>query len=156
MIKLFAQSVIAALLASDTPKAITLLQDNQTMLQDPLAGANLLAEFLYFSIKKANAKVIQVLLNSAQGIGIDVPFFNYCGNTAIGLALEEGYQEVLPSLLSRTDRQFALMMAVKLHHASTIEFLLKNFAFKEKFLKFLGLKSHHNYSVSRPCEVPAP
>lgn len=150
MKKLFTQSVIAALLASDTSAAISLLEDNRATLQDPFAGANLMAEFLYYSIKKANSKVIQFLLKCGDGMGLDVPLFNFCGNTAIGLALEEGHRELLSCLLPRTDKHFALMMAVKLHHKSTIDFLLKNCAFKDKFLTFLGLKS-----MSEECRSAA-
>lgn len=139
MIKLFTQGVIAAVLAADTNTALALLQDHQNMLLDPLAGASIQAEFLYYAIKKTNADVIKVLLNISEGAGLDIPFFNFCGNTPIGLALEENYQEVIPTLLSNTDKNFALMTAVKLNHKHSISLLLKTFAFKLKFLQFLGL-----------------
>lgn len=141
MIKLFTQAVIAALMTADTNTALTLLQGNQAALLDPLAGSSLQAEFLYYAIKKANKDVIQFLLHLTRDSGLDVPFFNFCGNTPIGLALEENLQEVVPSLLANTDKNFALMMAVKLHRSAVINLLLKSFAFKDKFLTLLGLKS---------------
>lgn len=140
MIKMFTQGVITALIAADTQTALALLQDQQMALLDPLAGASLQAELLYFAIKKTNTEVIQFLLSFCKGNGVDIPFFNFCGNTPIGLALEEGFKEVVPSLLSSTDKNFALMTAVKLQNKNLIELLLKTFSFKTKFLKFLGLK----------------
>ncbi len=139
MIKMFTQGVIAALMVADTNAALTLLQDHQFVLLDPLSGATLQAEFLYYAIKKTNADVIKFLLNFGRGAGVDIPFFNFCGNTPIGLALEEDFKEVVPSLLSITDKNFALMMAVKLNHSSVVDLLLKTFAFKDKFLQFLGV-----------------
>lgn len=143
MIKMFTQGVIAALMVADTNAALTLLQDHRSALLDPLSGATLQAEFLYYAIKKANMDVIKFLLNFGQGTGIDIPFFNFCGNTPIGLALEEGgegFKEVVPNILSCTDKNFALMMAVKLNHSSVVNLLLKTFAFKDRFLRLLGIK----------------
>lgn len=140
MIKMFTQGVIAALMAADTNTALALLQDQQATLLDPLAGAPIQAEFLYYAIKKTNTDVIKFLLHFCKGNGVDVAFFNFCGNTPIGLALDEGYKEAIPSLLLNVDKNFALMMAIKLNHTSLVELLLKTFPFKAKFLQFLGIK----------------
>lgn len=139
MIKYLYQGVVAALMASDTSAALTLLQDNQNILLDPLAGANLQAEILYCAIKQANAEVIRFLakIGSSQ---IDVPFYSYCGATPLSLALQEGLNEIVPNLLPKADKYFSLSMAVKLQDRPLADLLLKTFTFKDKFLYFLGLK----------------
>lgn len=139
MIKLFNQSIKVALMTADTATALDLLQENQAAFQDPLSGLRLEAELLYYAIKKANLKVIDYLF-SLGNPGVDVPFYNFCGDVPIGLALKEGLNEALPTLLSHIDKNFALQTAVTSKNTSLIDLLLKSFPYKEHFLRYLGLK----------------
>lgn len=142
MIKLFYQGVIAALMVADTSAALSLLQDNQTAFLAPLAGARLEAQILYCAIKKSNLEVIKRLLSLGPQ-GIDVPFYNYCGDIPLSLALKEGLNEVIPTLLSKTDKNFALQMAVTQKNSSLINLLRRSFPYKAQFLRYLGLQDRH-------------
>jgi len=139
MVKQFYQGILAALIVADTHTAIALLSDNQSAFLDPLSGANLQAEILYHAIKRANADVIRFLVNLGDNMKMDVPFYAYCGETPLSLALREGLTEVIPTLLSKADKYFSLSMAVKFHNTRLIDMLLKTFTFKQKFLQFVGL-----------------
>lgn len=138
MIKLFCQGVLAALMAADTPTAMNLLADHQLVFLDPLEGASLHAECLYGAIKQANTEVIRYLLSLC--ISSDVSFYNHCGSTPLGLALEQGgLEEVIPLMLEKTDKDFALYTAVQLNHSRLKELLLKSCCFKDKFLRYLKI-----------------
>lgn len=138
ILKLFCQGVLGALMAADTPTALSLLSDQQGIFLDPLEGATLHAEFLYCAIKQANIDVTRYLLNLC--IPSDVSFYHHCGTTPLGLALEQGgLEEVIPLMLEKTDKNFALYTAVQLHNNRLKDLLLKTCSFKDKFLKYLKL-----------------
>lgn len=136
MIDLLAQSILASILTADNTATLVLLQDHQTMFVDPIEGVALHAKILYYAIKNANQDIIRYLLNLP--VLSDIPFFRFCGHTPISLAVEEGHAELLPLLLAKTDKNFALHMAVKLNLPKTKSFLLSKCVFKEKLLQFLG------------------
>lgn len=139
MIELFQQGMLSSILATNnTAAALELLQNGQYAFNDPIEGVTLHAQFLYSAIKHANKEVLQFLL--ALPVISDINFFKYCGYTPIGLAVEEGKKDLVPLLLTKTDKNFALHMAVKLHHENTKKVLLASCVFKEKFLQFLGLR----------------
>jgi hypothetical protein len=138
MINLFCKGVMAALMAADTPTALNLLGDGQGVFLDPLEGATLHAEILYCAIKHANRDVITWLMNLC--ISSDVSFYNYCGHTPVGLVLEEGLNDMLPLMLSKTDKSFALYTAVQLKNTKLQDLLLRSCIYKEKFLKYLKLR----------------
>lgn len=137
MIKLLSQGVLGALMVADTPTALTLLNDSSSVLLDPTVGPAIHAELLYYSIKQANIDVVKYLVNLC--IPSDISFYNFCGRTPAGLALEEGLHSVVPLIVEKTDHQFALYTAVFLKQNSLKELLLKTCTFKEKFLKYLGI-----------------
>ena len=90
------------------------------------------------AIKTADTELLKEILNF--NTISDIHFFQYCGETPIGLAFTEGKKEILPLLLKRTDKYFALHIAAKLKKEKLIHFLLENCLFKENFLRFLGLR----------------
>lgn len=137
VIKLLCQGVLGALMVADTPSALALLNDSQGALLDPLEGPALHAELLYYSIKHANKDVIMHLVGLC--IPSDVSFFNYCGFTPAGLAMEEGLDEMVPLILEKTDKQFALYTAVQLKNVKLRDLLLKTCVFKDRLLRYLGL-----------------
>lgn len=138
MIKICCDEIKRALLSSDTNSALKLLDDSQTMFLDPLEGPSIHAEILYYAIKKTNRDVIKFLLNLR--VHCDLAFFNYCGQSPIALASEEGLNDLIPFILEKTDNEFALYTAVQLKNSVVQNLLLKSCRFKEKFLKFLNLR----------------
>lgn len=138
MFKLLYQSIVAAILAADTSNALILLNDGHHALMDPLDGPVFHAEMLYYAIKKANVEVIQYLLNLS--VGSDLSFFHYCGHTPLSLVLEEGLNDMVPAVISKTDKNFALHMAVNAKDNKLIDLLLSKCVFKERLLHYLGLK----------------
>ncbi len=137
MYELIYQGVLTSILASDTNTALHLLQDHQANFFDPVDGVILHAEVLYCAMKNANKEIISYLLNLP--ILSDIAFFKFCGQTPISLAVEEDRSDLIPLLLSKTDKNFALHMAVQLNLPKTIQLLLSQCVFKQKLLKFLGL-----------------
>lgn len=132
------QGFVAAILAADTATAISVLHDNHALFMDPLQGGLFHAKALYYAIKKANLEIIKQLLH--LNVHSDVYFYNFCGESPISLVLSEGLKEVIPEILSKTDKSFALALAVKLHDNKAIDYLLSHCAFKDRFLNYLGLK----------------
>lgn len=137
MFKLLYQSIVTAILASDTSTALSLLQDNHSALLDPLEGQIFHAEVLYYAIKKANLDLIRYLFNLC--IGSDLSFYNYCGHTPLSLIISQGLNDIIPEAISKTDKNFALMMAVKLQDKQLVNLLLNKCTFKDRFLRFLGI-----------------
>ncbi len=141
MFRILYQTIIGAILAADTTTALSLLQDNHDLLLDPLEGPLMHAEMLYYAIKKANIQVIRYLLSLC--VGSDVPFYNFCGHTPLSLIMEQNLTElkdIVPEVIAKTDKNFALCMAVQLHDSKITDLLLKTCVFKDKLLKYLGLK----------------
>ncbi len=138
MVELLYQSILASILSADTAVALSLLQDHRAAFLDPIEGVCLHAQVLYCAIKNTNREVIQYLLNLSTLS--DIVFFKFCGHTPISLAVEEGRYELIPILLAKTDKNFALHMAVKLRLFKTKNLLLKTCFFKKKLLQFLGLQ----------------
>lgn len=137
MIDLLIPGILSVLSANNTPAALELLQEGQMAFNNPIQGAALHAEMLYSCIKNANLEVLKSLLNLR--VLSDIYFLKFCGHTPISLALEEGKVDLLPLLLAKTDKNFALHMAVKLKQEKTLKYLLATCIFKERLLKFLGL-----------------
>ena len=137
MIDLLYQSIVTSLIASDTSSALTLLQDNQNLFLDPIEGASLHAQALYSAIKSTNVAVLKALLKVP--VLSDIAFYKFCGHSPLSFAIEEGKTELVPILLSTTDKNFALHLAVKLNLEKTKDFLLKSCIFSQRLLKFLGL-----------------
>lgn len=144
MFRLLYQTIISAILAADTTTALSLLQDNHNLLLDPLEGPLIHAEMLYYAIKKANIQVIRYLLSLC--VGSDVPFYNFCGHTPLSLVMEQDLQgikelkDMVPEIIAKTDKNFALCMAVQFHDTKITNLLLKTCVFKDRLLKYLGLK----------------
>lgn len=132
------QGIEAAILAADTAKALELVQNHQSIFLDPIGGAFLHAQIAYCAIKNANREILQSLLKLP--VLSDIQFFKYCGHTPLSLAIEEGREDLLPLLLAKTDKNFALHMAVKLKSSKTIQVLMKKCVFAERLLHFLGLR----------------
>lgn len=95
------------------------------------------AKALYTAIKNDNVDILRSLLEH-DGIS-DFHFFHYCGETPISMALSENKQDLLPVLLNKTNKHFALHIAVKLKKEQVIRYLLSHCQFSSKFLHFLGL-----------------
>lgn len=138
MIQDIYQGIVSALMHSDTQTVMSLLQDAKEAFKDPLEGPGLHAEVLYYAIKKANHDAINFLLNLC--VPSDISFFNYCGQSPLGLALEEGLNEEVPLLIAKTDTSFALCMAVKLKNSKIVQLLRRHCVFKDRLLHSLGLK----------------
>jgi len=138
MLDLLYQGLLTSISSSDTATALALLQEHRAEFLDPIEGICLHARALYYAIKSANREVIQYLLNLP--VLSDIVFFKFCGHTPISLAVEEGREDLVPLLLAKTDKNFALHMAVKLKLFKTKRLLLKKCFFKEKLLRFLGLQ----------------
>lgn len=137
MSELLYQSLVTSLLASDTGAALDLLRENQSLFLDPIEGVLLHARVLYCAIKQANQEVIRFLL----GLPVlsDIVFFKFCGHTPLSFAIENNNTVVLPLLLQKIDKNFALHMAIKVNLPKTRDFLLSHCLFKAKLLQFLGL-----------------
>lgn len=142
MIEVLSQGIISAIVSADTVTAIALLKEHQSWFTDPIQGIWLHSQALYYAIKHSNKhsniEVLKALLSLP--VTSDVPFFKFCGYTPISLAIEEGHNEILPLLLIKTDKNFALHMAVKLNLTKTKDYLLSKCVFKDKLLKFLGIR----------------
>lgn len=138
MLDLLYQGVLTSLLSSDTASALALLQDHRAAFLDPIEGVCLHAQVLYCAIKSANREVIKYLLDLP--ILSDIVFFKFCGHTPISLAVEGGQEELVALLLPKTDKNFALHMAVKLNLLKTKSLLLRKCVFSAKLLRFLGLQ----------------
>lgn len=133
------QGILTAILStnSDITQTLALLKEGQYIFSDPLCGMALHAEVVYSAIKQGKKEILKHLLNLP--IISDINFFKFCGHTPLSLAIEEGKQDLIPLLLAKTDKNFALHMAVKLKQEKIKKLLLSNSVFKPKFLKFLGL-----------------
>lgn len=139
MMDALSQEILNSILAADTEVSLALLEEGRSLFLDPVKGISFHAEALYCAIKKANHKVVQSLFELPTRS--DIAFFKLCGNTPIGVAVEENRNELLPLLLTKTDKSFALHMAVKLNFKKTKKILLNKCSFKKKFLDFLNLKN---------------
>lgn len=131
------EKILASIQAAEIPTILALLEENHSVFLNPIDGVILHAKALYYAIKSSKQEVIRFLLNLP--VSSDVAFFKYCGHTPLSLAIEEGSYELLPLLLAKTDKNFALHMAVKLNLARTKNFLLSRCNFKKKLLQFLGV-----------------
>lgn len=138
MFKSLCKGIISAIIVADTTAALSLLQDNQAILFHPFEGPLLHAEILYYAIKKANVEVIRYLLG--LHVDSDIPFYNFCGHTPLSLVVETGLNEVVPEVIAKTDKNFALSMAVKFQNSKIINLLLKQCVFKDRLLKYLNLR----------------
>lgn len=99
---------------------------------------DLCEEVLYRAIKTDNLDTLKALL--AQGELSDIHFFQYCGDTPLGLAVAEGKEQLVPLLFPSTDKCFALHAAVKLKQEGVVRYLREHCSYQDKFLHFLGLK----------------
>ncbi len=142
MLELMPREIIASITAADTPAALSLLHAYKTTFLDPIEGALLHAEILYCAIKCTNQEVVKFLMELP--VISDIAFFKFCGHTPLSYAIEENHPSLLPLLLLKTDKNFALHMAVKLNLLKTRAFLLSKCVFKEKLLRFLGLQRQPN------------
>lgn len=129
--------ILASIVTADTPTALTLLQAYKAKFLEPIEGALMHAEMLYCAIKYTNQEVVKFLLELP--VISDIAFFKFCGHTPVSYAVEENHPVLIPLLLAKTDKSFALHMAVKLNLFKTKALLLKKCVFKEKLLRFLGL-----------------
>lgn len=139
MIELLHQGILSSILATngDITETLALLRDGKFIFNDPIEGMAFHAEFVYLSIKQGKEEVLKFLLSLP--VLSDIDFFKFCGHTPISLAMEEGKQDFIPLLLAKTDKSFALHMAVKLKQEKIIKLLLSRCTFKTKLLQFLGL-----------------
>jgi hypothetical protein len=137
MIDLIPREILSAIVAADTPAALALLQSYKATFLEPIEGALIHAEMLYCAIKHTNQEVVRFLLEIP--IISDISFFKFCGQTPISYAIEGNHDALLPMLLAKTDKNFALHVAVKFNFLKTKTFLLTKCVFKEKLLHFLGL-----------------
>lgn len=97
-----------------------------------------LKEWLYRAIKTDRLDILKMVLDKNEIS--DIQFYCYCGDTPIGLALAEGKEDLLTTLLPRADKCFALHTAVQLKQEAVVKYLRSNHPYKQKFLSFLGLK----------------
>jgi hypothetical protein len=137
LLEVLSQNIISAIISADTTTALALLKEHQGWFTDPVEGIVLHSKALYYAIKNSKFEILQYLLQ--MPVSSDVPFFKFCGYTPISFAIEEGHPEVLPLLLTKTDKSFALHMAVNSNLAKSKAYLLSKCVFKEKLLKYLGL-----------------
>jgi len=133
------QEILKSILHADSSTTLSLLKEAKGLFLEPVKGTPFHAKAMYYSIKKANKEVLNWLTHLP--VKSDISFFKLCGNTPIGVAIEDGHQELLGMLITRTDKNFALHMAVKLKFSKTIQVLLAECSFKDRFLNFLQLKS---------------
>ena len=137
MVNLLFQDVLATIANPDAADMLQRLQLQGGLFLDSIQGITLHAEALYAAIKKANTQAVEYLLSLP--VHSDVAFFKFCGNTPIGLAVEENHPELLKTLLQKSDKNFALLMAAKLGQMKVKELLLRQGNFKAKLLKLLAL-----------------
>lgn len=133
------QEILKSILHADPATTLSLLEEAKALFLEPVKGIPFHAKAMYYSIKQANKDVLNWL--TQLPVQSDISFFKLCGNTPIGVAIEDGHQELLGILVTRTDKNFALHMAVKLKFSKTIQVLLAECSFKDRFLNFLKLKS---------------
>jgi len=138
MLDVILQGVFASILSADTASALALLREHQANLLDPVEGVGLYSQILYCAIKHTNLEVMKYLLNLP--VISDIPFYQFCGHTPLSLAVEEGHTALIPMLLAKTDKNFALHMAVKLNLIKTKTLLLSKYVFKEKLMRYLDLR----------------
>lgn len=137
MLETVSREISRSIAAADTAAALSLLKTHKASFLEPVEGALRHAELLYCAIKYDNQAVARFLLELP--VISDISFFRFCGHTPLSYAIEENHDALLPILLAKTDKNFALHMAVKLNMLKTKAFLLSRCAFKEKLLRFLGL-----------------
>lgn len=137
MVDLLFQAALAAIANPDSVDALQKLQEQGSLFLDSVQGIGFHAEALYAAIKKANTQAVEYLLSLP--VHSDIAFFKFCGNTPIGLAIEENHLELVTALLQKSDKNFALLMAVKLGQIKVKELLIRQGCFKAKLLKLLGL-----------------
>ena len=135
VLKRLFEDMIAAIANPDPAVGIANLQAKDALFLDPIEGAYLHAEALYTAIRNKNVAAIRHLLNLS--VRSDIAFFRFCGNTPLGLAIEENYRDIIPAIMQKTDRNFAFHMAVTLGQEKVKRLLLKSGAVKERLLKLL-------------------
>jgi hypothetical protein len=145
MNELLYKSVLSSFLAvKNTTTALELLREGAFLFNGSIEGQSFYAEILYYAIKSGEVEVIQYLLNLK--IFSDITFFKYCGHTPISLVIQEGKQHLVPLILAKTDKNFALHIAVMLGQERTKNLLLSNCAYTERFLAMLGLQAKNGKS----------
>jgi hypothetical protein len=137
MLETVYREILCFIAAADTPVALALLQAHKASFLEPIEGALRHAELLYCAIKYSNQAVVKFLLELP--IISDITFFRFCGHTPLSYAIEQNHDALLPILLAKTDKNFALHMAVKLNLLKTKTLLLKQCTFKPKLLHLLEL-----------------
>ncbi len=137
MKELLTREMIAAIHQSDPLQALALLKEHEGIFYEPVAGIIFHAEALYAAIKNANVTIVRYLLSLP--IHSDIAFFQFCGNTPVGLAVEENRPDLMPYLLQKTDKSFALHMAVKLDQLKAKALLMKCGTYSHKLLALLNL-----------------
>ena len=137
MLETVYREILCSIAAGDTPAALALLQANKASFLEPIEGVLKHAELLYCAIKYNNQAVVRFLLDLP--VISDISFFRFCGHTPLSYAIEDNHEALLPILLAKTDKNFALHMSVKLNLFKTKTYLLKKSVFKEKLLHFLEL-----------------
>lgn len=137
MLDIIFREILSAITAVDTATAVSCLQAHKSLFLEPIEGALRHAELLYRAIQCNNQAVVKFLLELP--VVSDISFFRFCGHTPLSYAIEEHHETLLPLLLAKTDKNFALHMAVKFNLLKTKAFLLSRCVFKEKLLRFLGL-----------------
>ncbi|MBP9727605.1 MAG: hypothetical protein KBD83_09135 [Gammaproteobacteria bacterium] len=137
MLETVSREILRSIAAADTPAALSLLRTHKASFLELIEGALRHAELLYCAIKYDNQAVTRFLLELP--VISDISFFRFCGHTPLSYAIEENHDALLPLLLAKTDKNFALHMAVKLNFLKTKTLLLKQCTFKAKLLHFLEL-----------------
>ena len=135
VLKQLFEEMMAAIGDPNPQVALDSLRAKDALFLDPIEGAYLHAEALYAAIQKHNLAAVRYLLNLA--VRSDIAFFKFCGNTPLGLVVEENYRDLVTLILQKTDRNFAFHMSVKLGQEKVKRLLLKSGTVKEKLVKLL-------------------
>ncbi|HXH55638.1 MAG TPA: ankyrin repeat domain-containing protein [Gammaproteobacteria bacterium] len=139
MLETVYREILCSIAAADTPAALALLHTHKASFLEPIEGTLKHAEFLYCAIQYNNQAVVRFLLDLP--VISDISFFKFCGHTPLSYAIEQNHDALLPILLTKTDKNFALHMAVKLNLLKTKTFLLNQCTFKPKLLHLLELSA---------------
>ena len=136
VLKQLFEEMMAAIGDPNPEVALDSLKAKDALFLDPIEGAYLHAEALYAAIRRHNLAAVRHLLNLS--VRSDIAFFKFCGNTPLGLVIEENYRDLVTLILHKTDRNFAFHMAVKLGQEKVKRLLLKNGAVKTRLIKLLA------------------
>ena len=136
VLKQLFEEMMAAISDPNPQVGVASLQAKDALFLDPIEGAYLHAEALYAAIQKHNLAAVKHLLNLT--VRSDIAFFKFCGNTPLGLVIEENHRDLVSTMLQKTDRNFAFHMAVKLGQEKVKRLLLKSGTVKARLIKLLA------------------